>query len=63
MSSLTDRIARMVADAIAGEDVADELTAISSTVEALEYRDVMSRQSLAARRPMQTEYDAAASGR
>lgn len=63
MSQLTDRITRMVSDAIAGEDVADELTAISATVEALEYRDVMSRQSLAARLAKKAEYDAAAGGR
>ena len=63
MSALTDRITRMVADAMAGEDVHDELTAINQAVESLEYRDVMSRASLADRAQMGREYQGANDGR
>ena len=55
MSALTDRITRMVADAMAGEDVHDELTEIKQVVESLEYRAVMSAASLTDR-AMQAEY-------
>ena len=63
MSALTDRITRMVADAMAGEDVLhDELTAIKQVVESLEYRAVMSAASLTDR-AMQAEYQGANDGR
>ena len=62
MSALTDRITRMVADALAGEDVHDELTAIKQVVESLEYRAVMSAASLTDR-AMQAEYQGANDGR
>lgn len=62
MSTLTDRITRMVADALAGEDVHDELTAIKQVVESLEYRAVMSAASLTDR-AMQAEYQGANDGR
>lgn len=62
MSTLTDRITRMVADALAGEDVHDELTAIKQAVESLEYRAVMSAASLTDR-AMQAEYQGANDGR
>ena len=58
MSALTDRITRMVADAMAGDDVHDELTAITTTVESLEYRAVMPRAP-----DMQREYEDANNGR
>ena len=63
MSALTDRITRMVADAMAGDDVHDELVAITTIVESLEYRDVMSRASLADRAQMDREYQGASDGR
>ena len=62
MSALTDRITRMVADTLAGEDVHDELTAIKQVVESLEYRAVMSAASLTDR-AMQAEYQGANDGR
>lgn len=62
MSTLTDRITRMVADTLAGEDVHDELTAIKQVVESLEYRAVMSTASLTDR-AMQAEYQGANDGR
>ena len=62
MSTLTERITRMVADALAGEDVHDELTAIKQVVESLEYRAVMSTASLTDR-AMQAEYQGANDGR
>lgn len=62
MSALTDRITRMVADALAGEDVHDELTEIKQVVESLEYRAVMSAASLTDR-AMQAEYQGANDGR
>ena len=62
MSALTDRITRMVADTLAGEDVHDELTAIKQVVESLEYRAVMSAASLTDR-AMQAEYQGANGGR
>ena len=62
MSALTERITRMVADALAGEDVHDELTAIKQAVESLEYRAVMSAASLTDR-AMQAEYQGANDGR
>lgn len=62
MSALTDRITRMVADAIAGEDVHAELAEITKAVEAAEYRAVMGRVSLTDRR-MQAEYQGANDGR
>lgn len=63
MSALTDRITRMVADAMAGDDVHAELVAITTIVESLEYRDVMSRASLADRAQMDREYQGASNGR
>ena len=63
MSALTDRITRMVADAMAGDDVHAELVAITAIVESLEYRDVMSRASLADRAQMDREYKGASDGR
>ena len=62
MSALTERITRMVADTLAGEDVHDELTAIKQVVESLEYRAVMSAASLTDR-AMQAEYQGANDGR
>ena len=62
MSALTERITRMVADTLAGEDVHDELTAIKQAVESLEYRAVMSAASLTDR-AMQAEYQGANDGR
>lgn len=62
MSTLTERITRMVADTLAGEDVHDELTAIKQAVESLEYRAVMSAASLTDR-AMQAEYQGANDGR
>ena len=63
MSALTERITRMVADAMAGDDVHAELVTITTTVESLEYRDVMSRASLADRAQMDREYQGANDGR
>ena len=63
MSTLTDRITRMVADAMAGDDVHDELMAITTIVEWLEYRDLKSRASLADRAQMDREYQGASNGR
>lgn len=62
MTALTDRITRMVADTLAGEDVHDELTEINRDVESLEYRAVMSSASLKDR-AMQAEYQGANDGR
>ena len=58
MSALTDRITRMVADAMAGDDVHDELVAINRIVSGLEYRAVMPRTP-----DMQREYEDANNGR